>query len=128
MIVFFDGVCGLCNRAVDFLMVRDRARRLQFAPLQGATARTRLPASDIENLNSLVVVDGETILRKSDGILHAISVLGPGWHLIARVATMIPRPLRDLVYDFIARTRYSIFGKRDVCRLPTPGERARFLD
>lgn len=128
MIVFFDGVCGLCNRAVDVLLTRDAHARLQFAPLQGTTARARLPDADIRSLSSLVIVDGDLILRKSDGLLHALSSLGGGWRAFAFVSRLIPRVLRDLVYDAVASNRYAWFGKRDTCRLPTPIERTRFLD
>jgi predicted DCC family thiol-disulfide oxidoreductase YuxK len=128
MIVFFDGVCGLCNRAVDFLLTHDRHARLRFAPLQGETARVRLPETDLQSLSSLVIVDGDLILRKSDGFLYALSSLGGRWRALAFVLRLIPRFLRDFVYDTVAANRYAWFGKRDACRLPTPSERSRFLD
>ncbi len=128
MIVFFDGVCGLCNGAVDFLIARDKNLNLQFTPLQGATAQARLPLSDTQNLNSIVVVDGAVTYRKSAAVLHAIASLSPGWRLLAFVLNLLPRFFRDAVYDAVAGARYSIFGQRDTCRLPTPAERPRFLD
>ncbi len=128
MIVFFDGVCGLCNLTVDFLLARDHRGVLQFAPLQGSTAAARLPASDTHDLSSLIVVDGSNIYRKSTAVLHAAIALGGVWALLARVSFLVPRFARDLVYDIVASNRYAWFGKRDTCRLPTPQERSRFLD
>lgn len=128
MIVFFDGVCGLCNSTVDFLLARDRRGSLQFAPLQGSTAAAHLPESDTRDLNSLVVLDGTNIYRKSTGVLHAAIAIGGVWALLARVSFIVPRFARDIVYDIVASNRYAWFGKRDTCRLPTPDERSRFLD
>jgi predicted DCC family thiol-disulfide oxidoreductase YuxK len=128
MIVYFDGVCGLCNRAVDFLLAHDKEARLLFAPLQGESARSNLPVTDIRLLQSLVVVDETRVFRKSDGVLHAISALGGGWWALGITLRLIPRTLRDFIYDIIASNRYAWFGQRETCRLPTPDERRRFLD
>lgn len=123
-IVCFDGVCGLCNGFVDFLVQHDRARVLRYAPLQGATAARveGLP----RDLDSVVVVDGGRVLVKSDAALTALSRLGGVWRLSA-VARVIPRALRDRVYDLIARNRYRWFGKHEACRRPTADEAAWFL-
>ena len=128
MIIFFDGICGLCNRAVDFLLKHDHKSALQFAPLQGTTARARLQAPDVDSLSTLVIIDGDQTLRKSDGVLHALAALGGGWKLLSMTLAIFPRALRDFVYDRVASNRYAWFGKRDTCRLPTPEERRRFLD
>ncbi len=128
MIVFFDGVCGLCNRVVDFLLAQDREGRLQFAPIQGSTARKMLSAYEIASLSTVVVIDGDRIFRKSDAVLHALSALGGSWVWLAKSARWVPQRLRDVVYRGIAINRYEWFGRRDTCRLPTPAERARFLD
>ncbi len=123
-VVFFDGVCGLCNGFVDFLVQHDRARVLRYAPLQGATAARfeRLP----RNLDSVVVVDGDRVLVKSDAALVVLSRLGGVWRFTA-VARVIPRVVRDAVYDTIARNRYRWFGKREACRVPEPHEARFFL-
>jgi len=136
MIVFFDGVCGLCNSAVDFLLAHDQRGRLQFAPLQGSTARARLTDSDLLDLNSIIVVDESngvpasqvSLYRKSTGVLRALIAIGGAWGFVARIALLVPRFIRDFVYDIVATNRYAWFGKRDTCRLPTPDERSRFLD
>ena len=124
-IVFFDGVCGLCNGFVDFLVRHDRSRALRYAPLQGNTAAgfARLP----RDLDSVVVVHDDRVLVKSDAALTALSRLGGVWRLSA-VARVIPRVLRDAVYDLIARNRYRWFGKHETCRRPTTDEAAWFLD
>lgn len=123
-LVFFDGECGLCNGFVDFLMQHDHAQGLRYAPLQGATAArfTRLP----RDLDSVVVVDGDHVLVKSDAALTALARLGGVWRWSA-VARVIPRVLRDAIYDVIARHRYAWFGKREACRVPAPREARVFL-
>lgn len=128
-IVFFDGVCGLCNATVDFLLARDSGHRLLFAPLQGETARKRLPASiapDSAELKTILFLDEGTLRRRSTAVLRAVAALGGIWNA-ALLLLLIPRPLRDFVYDVIAHNRYAWFGKRDTCRLPGPGERGRIL-
>ncbi len=126
--VFFDGVCGFCNVWVDFLMRRDPSSRLRFAPLQGETARTRLNPADVENLHSLVFWTSRGCYRKTSAVVRIGWTLGGVWSVLATLLWLIPRPLRDLGYALIARNRYRIFGKKETCRLPTPAERARFLD
>jgi predicted DCC family thiol-disulfide oxidoreductase YuxK len=129
-ILFFDGVCSLCNASVDWLMRRDRRGVLRFASLQGETARARLPedARDTGADGSLVLLlpDGR-LLRRSDAVLEAARLLGWPWK-IALVAKVLPGSWRDLPYRFIARRRYRWFGQRASCRLPSPAERGRLLD
>lgn len=127
-VVFFDGVCGLCNASIDFILKRDRAGVFRFAPLQGETAAAALTAADIQSLNSLVLRDeqGRTY-RRSSAIWRILWRLGPGMRLLGMSLWCIPKPLRDLGYRMISANRYRMFGKKDACRLPTPAERARFL-
>lgn len=122
--VFFDGVCGLCNGFVDFLVQHDRHRRLRYAPLQGSTAAgiARLP----RDLDTVVVMDGDRVRVKSDAALHVLAQLGGAWRA-ATLLRVVPRFLRDGVYDLIARNRYGWFGKREACRVPTPAEAPLFL-
>lgn len=123
LLVFFDGECGLCNGFVDFLVSRDRHGVLRFASLQGQTAAsyTNLPRVD-----SVIVDTGTTLLMRSDAAIAAVAALGGLWSLV-RGFSVIPRPVRDAAYDFVARRRHRIFGKRETCRLPTPDERGWFL-
>jgi predicted DCC family thiol-disulfide oxidoreductase YuxK len=126
-IVFFDGVCGLCNRFVDFLLPRDRKHVFLLAPLQGETARARLSAEDVENVSTIVLLDEVGTHRRSKAVVRILCRLGWGWKVAGFLLAMIPRPLRDLGYKLVARYRYVWFGKKETCRMPTPDERARFL-
>jgi predicted DCC family thiol-disulfide oxidoreductase YuxK len=127
-IVFFDGVCGLCNRFVDLLLRADRESRLRFAPLQGLTASERLRGHDPQaEPTTVILIEGERESERSEAAIHALAYLGGLWRL-SEVFLLVPRGLRDALYDFIARHRYSWFGKRETCRIPTAAERARFLD
>ena len=141
-ILFFDGVCGLCNRFVDFMLRSDSQHRFRYSPLQGETAR-RLLGMDGEagdhqanapppggpqcgDLQSFVFLEKDAFYEQSNAVLLAMRRLGGAWRLIA-VLYVFPRPLRDFVYRIVARNRYRWFGRRDACRLPTPEERNRFL-
>lgn len=125
-IVFFDGVCGLCNRFVDRLLRLDRNAMLRFSPLQGDTARVRLPDGMGSSLDTVVYLRGDKLIQRSDAALWILIDLG-GWCHVYRALFIVPRFVRDAVYAWVARNRYRWFGKRDTCRLPTPEERPRFL-
>lgn len=126
-VVFFDGVCGLCNSWVDWVLRADRAARFRFAPLQGETARARLPADDVASLGSMVLADGDRVLRHSTAVATILWRLGGLCALAGALLFLVPRPLRDLGYRIVAANRYRWFGKKESCRMPTPAERARFL-
>ena len=126
-VFFFDGVCGLCNAAVDFLIARDPAGRLRFAPLQGETAAAVLPESDRECLKSLVLLDDAGATRRSAAVVRALGHLGGVWSLASWGLWLVPGPVRDLGYRAVAKTRYAIWGKKESCRLPSAEERGRFL-
>ena len=132
-VMFFDGVCGLCNHLVDFLIARDRQQRLRYAPLQGETFKD-LPKiqPQLAEIDSLVVAnrlpDSTTrLLIRSRVALFVLGQLGGAWKLLARLLEVIPAPLADVVYRFVASTRYLIFGKHTSCRIPKPEERLLFL-
>ncbi len=126
-IVFFDGVCGLCNSSVDVLLRKDKKRVLLFAPLQGTTASRLLPAEDLTTLNTFIFFSQGKIWRRSDAVLRVLWTLGGFWKLTA-IARIIPGFLRNALYNFIATNRYRWFGKKESCRLPTKEERSQFLD
>jgi len=133
-IVLYDGVCGLCNRAVQFLLKRDRHDRLRFASLQSDFAATLLKRHgvDHQDLDTVYVVlnqgkTNETLLAKSDAFLQFTKEIGGVWSL-ARVAKIIPRPIRNWLYDFVARHRYQVFGKYEACMLPDPRHRHKFIE
>lgn len=126
-IIFFDGVCGLCNGFVDFVIRRDYEHYFRFAPLQGETARERLTPEDTRNLSTFVLLDQDGTHRRSKAVVRVLSQMRGVWSVIGFLLAMIPRPLRDLGYRLVARFRYLLFGKKESCRLPTPEERGRFL-
>jgi predicted DCC family thiol-disulfide oxidoreductase YuxK len=133
-IVLYDGVCGLCNRAVQFLLKRDRHDRFRFASLQSDFAATLLQRHGIDHTNLdtvyAVVNHGETnekLLAKGDAFLFFAKVLGGIWS-VARLGSVIPRPIRNWLYDFVAANRYRVFGKAESCMLPDPASRHKFLE
>ena len=127
MLIYFDGLCGLCDRFVGFVLPRDHKKQYHFAPLQGTTARNRLPESpDPAALSTVVLEDGGRFRVRSDAALAVLAGLGGLWRLAA-LLRVIPRPIRDGVYDWIARHRFRWFGRREECRVPEPDERERFL-
>lgn len=131
-IVLFDGLCGLCDRGVCWLLLHDPQGRLTFAPLQGETAaglRASHPEIPVE-IETLLLVEsgpeGERIHFRSDAVLAALRALDPPWRWLAGLR-WIPRFLRDAVYRAVAAVRFRIWGRRESCRLPLPGEEDRFL-
>jgi len=127
-VVLFDGVCNLCNGVVAFLLPRDSDGRLLFAPLQSDAARELLACHDLptESLDSVVLVEGERAYRKSDAVIRIAELLG--WpYRFARVGRLLPRGVRDRLYDLVAEHRYAVFGRRDRCAVPDEDVRDRFL-
>ena len=124
LVVFFDGVCGLCDRSVVWLMGEDRERHLRFAPLQGMTSREVLGPST--TYTSIIVKDGSRVYERSDAVIRILTAIGGIWRL-AEVLRVIPVPARNAVYDYVARHRYQWFGKMESCRMPTPEEAERML-
>lgn len=128
-ILFYDGVCSLCNRSVRWVIRRDRAAIFRFASLQSAAAARMLPTNLVGTgvPATVILLDGIEILTKSDVWLRTVRRLGAPWSWLA-VLGIFPRALRDHVYDFVAVRRYRWFGKLDQCPLPDPKLRDRFLD
>lgn len=126
-IIFFDGVCNLCNSFVDFLLSRDVEQHFTFAPLQGETAKTILPPQLPKELKSVVLWSQGEIFKGADAALMILQQLGGPWGAV-RIFWIVPPFLRNFVYGLVASGRYRLFGRRQTCRLPTPEERARFLD
>jgi predicted DCC family thiol-disulfide oxidoreductase YuxK len=125
-VLLFDGVCTLCNGFVQFVIQRDPAGRFQFATLQSDAARRLLQAVPRPLPDTLVLVENGRVFLRSTAALRVARGLKFPWPL-AFVLVVVPRPLRDWVYDIVARNRYRWFGRRDVCMVPTPELRARFL-
>jgi len=126
-VVFFDGVCGLCNQTVNFLISIDRHKRLRYAPLQGETAKSCLSENDRQNLSSMVLHDRSGLTRKSTAIARTLMHVGGFWKVLGFVLWLIPAPFRNFGYGVVARNRYWIWGKTETCRMPRSGERELFL-
>lgn len=130
-VVLFDGVCNLCNGAVQWLIERDDDGRLRFASLQSEAAARALRDAGVVDAatlpDSIVLIDEKGVHLRSTAALRIGATLGLPWSL-GRIGLLVPRPLRDAVYSFIARRRYRWFGKRDACMRPTPDLASRFLD
>lgn len=128
-ILFFDGVCNLCNTAVQFIIRHDKDGKIHFASLQSAAGKVAQDAVLTAKgyvPDSLIFLDGSVYYTGSDAALHAAAYLDGGWKGL-RHLRIFPRVLRDAVYGLVARSRYRLFGKRDSCMMPTPELRQRFV-
>jgi predicted DCC family thiol-disulfide oxidoreductase YuxK len=128
MIVLFDGTCGLCDRSVRFVLRRDSRGRFRFAPLQSGAAGRLLAAHGFtpEQMETVVLIEKDRPHLRSDAALRIARHLDWPWPLVY-AAILIPRPIRDAVYHFIARRRYRWFGRVEACAWATPEELRRFL-
>ena len=133
-VVLYDGVCGLCNRLIQFLLKHDHKEVFRYASLQSDLAGEILRRHDADptELDTVcVVLDYETanekMLVRSDAVLFLGRALGGIWAVMAW-SRVIPRTIRDAIYNFVARTRYKVFGKYETCMLPEPRHRDKFLD
>ncbi len=127
-VLLFDGVCNVCNGFVQFVIARDRKRVFRYASLQSEFATTLLQKMNLPStgLDTVILIDEKgSYFAKSDVALELFRRFGGFWSLLY-YAKVIPKPIRDGVYDFIARNRYRFFGKKDSCMIPTPELRALF--
>lgn len=129
IIVLFDGVCNLCNGAVQFIIKRDRNEKFLFASLQSNFGKDQLTKSGLDplSLQSILVIEGDSVFQRSDAALKIASHLAGIWSYLS-VLRFVPKIFRDGVYNFIASHRYSIFGKQDSCMIPTAELKTRFID
>ena len=133
-IVLYDGVCGLCNRLVKFILKRDTRDRFRFASLQSHFSETLLlrHGANSHDLDTFYLVKDygtpdERVLMRSDAILDVLKTLGGIWKL-AVAGRILPKALRDAMYRVVARNRYQVFGRHESCMLPSPQHRQKFLD
>lgn len=128
-IILFDGICNLCNNFVDFIILRDRKGIFLFASLQSDLGQKKIMNchTNKDSKKSVVLIEGEECYYKSSAALRIARRLSFPWNLLFGFM-IVPKFLRDGIYEFIANHRYQWFGKRDTCRLPTPEEHSRFLD
>jgi len=134
-VLFYDGACGLCQRTVLWMMCHDPCGRLLYATQQQPLAAEVFARHtlDAQQTNSVVLVlhfgqPAERVVVRSDAIIGCLSVFGGRWALLAAVARLIPRALRDGAYNWIARNRHGLLANSTSCTLPTAAERTRFFD
>ena len=139
-IILYDGVCGLCNRLVQFILRRDPAGIFRFSSLQSALAAEVLArhGANSQDLDTVYVVveygqPGERVLPRSDAIIFVLRQLGTShramfWRISASLLQLVPAPIRDWGYRLVARNRYRVFGRSESCILPDAESRDRFLD
>lgn len=129
-VIVFDGVCLLCSRWVDFILLHDRDGRFRLAAMQGNHGSSLLRAHGLapdDPTSFLLVQDGHGY-TDTDAIARVLGQLGHRWTLISRLLRAVPKFLRDPAYRWVARHRYRLFGRREQCRLPDAAHAARFLD
>lgn len=128
-IVLFDGVCNLCNSAVQFIIRHDKKNTFMFTSLQSDTGKKLLAQYDLplNELNSFILIENNKAYTRSSGALRVIKKLKGLWPLLYGFM-IVPKFIRDGVYNWVGRNRYKWFGKQDACMIPTPGLKARFLN
>ena len=127
-IILFDGVCNLCNSSVIFAIKRDKSDVFRFAALQSEIGEqlTSKYNIDTSKTDSIILIDGEKYYEKSSAALHIAKYLSGGWPLLYSFI-ILPKFIRDSVYNFIAKNRYKWYGKKESCMIPTPELQAKFL-
>ena len=126
-ILFYDGSCGLCHSVVRFTIARDRRARFQFAPINGETWKSMVDAQADDPLTTVHLLEQGRLLDRSSAVCRLLIGIGGFWKLIGCLLWLVPRPLRNVGYRLVARSRYRIFGRVDACTLPDPGDMDRQL-
>lgn len=126
-IIYFDGYCALCSASVNWVIAKDAKGEFKFASLQGLFAEAHIPKSfNASESKTILYWDGQKMHSKSTAALYITKELPFAWKLLY-VFIVIPRPVRDIVYDYISKNRFQWFGKFDNCRLPQPHEKHLFF-
>ena len=127
-VIVFDAMCILCSANAQFVLKHDRRGRFRLAAMQSHAGAALFEANGVDpgDPDTIIVVDGDTVLRDSDAVLAIYAGLGWPWKALA-LLRLIPRALRDPVYRWVARNRTRIFGRRDTCWVPTPEQAKRVL-
>ncbi len=127
-VIIFDGVCNLCNATVRFIIVRDAQGVFKFTSAQSECGQKLLRENNysFEILESVILLKDGNLLKKSAAALEIAAALDGVWRYLM-VLRFIPLPIRDAIYDWIARNRYRWFGKRDLCMIPSETQKTRFL-
>ncbi len=127
-LVLFDGVCNLCNASVQFVIRHDGEGRFRFAALQSGAGQKVLQLHGLsgETFDSFVYLRGGMLYQRSTAALYLLRDLG-GWWALLYAFIIVPRPLRDAIYDLVAKYRYKWFGRNESCMVPTAELKGRFL-
>lgn len=125
-IVFFDGHCTLCSHWINFMLKRDRLQVLQYASLQGDTAKAHLNEEHLKTIDTIILKVGDKLYFQSSASLRSFAYLG-GIYKAANVLLLFPPFIRNWVYSIVSKNRYQWFGKKEVCRVPTEEEAGRLL-
>ena len=125
-IIFFDGICNLCNRSVKLIIKNDSRKKFLFSSLQSNFAQRKLNHENIKYLTSIILLDDGRLYFKSDAALKIAKELRPLFRLLY-ILILVPRPIRDFVYDIIAKNRYKWFGKQSNCMIPNEEIKDIFL-
>jgi predicted DCC family thiol-disulfide oxidoreductase YuxK len=128
-LILFDGICNFCNGAVNFTIKRDKKAVIQFAPLQSEKGRLFLRQYNLptEEMRSFIFIEDGKVYDRSTAALKVCRHLKGLWPACYGLI-IVPRVIRDGVYNWIAKNRYKWFGKKDQCMIPTPEVRARFIN
>lgn len=129
-IILFDGVCNLCNGAIQFIIKRDKSDNFRYAPLQSNIGRKFLQDRNIDTakIDSIILIEpGVAYYTKSAAALKIGQDFGGAWKLI-QILEWIPESISNFIYDLIAKNRYNWFGKKEACMIPTPELKAKFLE
>lgn len=125
-VIYFDGLCNLCDGFISFLFRLGMPQHIKVTSFQGDYAQEHLPQRDRKELSSVLYQTPERTYRESSAVIHILSDMKP-YFFPLKVLLIIPYFLRDPIYRLIAKNRYSLFGKKETCRLPTEKERDSFL-
>ncbi|OCA87155.1 thiol-disulfide oxidoreductase DCC family protein [Pseudobacillus wudalianchiensis] len=126
-VVLFDGECNFCDSSVQFIIKNDPKGMFHFASLQSETGQELLKKHHVpSDIDSMILIEGDKVYYKSAAALRICRHLKGAWKLLYAFI-IVPRPIRNIAYDFIAKNRYKWFGKKESCMLPSPSVRARFI-
>lgn len=128
-IILFDGVCNFCNRYINYIIAHDEKNRFNFAPLESKTASElgKQHQVDFSKFNSIVVIDENGFLTESKAVLHILKNLDTWWSPLALLGYLIPGFIRNRLYKTFANNRYTLFGQKNSCMVPTEQIRSKFL-
>ena len=127
-IILFDGICNLCNSSVNFIIDHDKKNEFRFASLQSEAGQDLLKKfhRNVNDFDSIILVENGEHYERSSAVLKIVKKFPGLWKLLY-LFIIVPKPLRDFVYDIIADNRYKWFGKTECCRVPTPELKEKFL-